>query len=557
MKEGRGKNALLSGRKGFNLRWRGSMRNYWVVLAVVLFIFISIPLCTIVVKLFSSPGPYWDHLSETRLPLYFYHTILLLLGVGGLTVVIGVVTAWWVSTFEFPGRKIFEWLLILPLSIPTYIMAYAYTGLVDSTGTLTRWSEGIFGVAPSGRWVDLMNLPGAIFILSMSLFPYVYLITRASFARQFSNFYDAAAVLGKSHTTIFFRIGLPLARPAIAAGTALAGMEVLNDYGAVQYLGVPTFTTGIFSAWFSLGDITTAIYLAAILMAFVFLLITAESWQRRHRKYTGEESHHHFHRIQPRRSQKALMTTVCGIIAALSFGLPLVQLLYWAGLTASSVLEIEFLGLVLSSFLLAGGAGIGVALVAIVFLYAVRTARRPFLSTIARWATMGYAIPGAIIAVGLLVPLLAVDRMLIDLSQGSWGLVLTGGFFALMYAYIVRFLAVGYNPIESGFKKVGTQVNEAARTLGANSLQVLWSIDLPLIRASLASSVLFVFVDVLKELPLTLILRPFNFDTLATRAFDLATNEMIAESAIPALVIITTGFVPILLLNHLIGHRNE
>lgn len=531
--------------------------NRWGAAAWILFALISIPIFTIAISVFGPPGSYGLHLLETRLATYFLHTTGLLLGVGGLTFLLGLVPAWWVSIFSFPGRKLFQWLLILPLSVPTYIMAYAYTGFVDYTGVLTRLFESLGWNAPDGRWIDLMNMPGAIFILSMSLFPYVYLITRASFSRQFANYYDAASVLGKSHTTIFFRLGLPLTRPAIAGGTALAGMEVLNDYGAVQYLGVPTFTTGIFSAWFSMGQVKTAMYLAGILMLFVFALISLESWQRRKLKYSGEESHRYFHRVQPKGWQKLVMTLTCSLIVLLSLAFPLLQLFYWAGLTASDVLQADLLYLVGRSFLLAAGAGVLVAIVAIIFRYAARIHTGSFYHTLARWATLGYAVPGAIIAVGLLVPLLAVDKWLIQWLGNSWGLILTGGVFALMYAYVVRFLAVGYNPVDSGFKKVGTQIHEAARTLGATNLQALLRVDLPLIRGSLASSVLFVFVDVLKELPLTLILRPFNFDTLATRAFDLATNEMIAESAIPALIIVGTGVVPIILLNFFISHRNE
>lgn len=531
--------------------------NRWGAAAWILFALISIPIFTIAISVFGPPGSYGLHLLETRLATYFIHTTGLLLGVGGLTFLLGLVPAWWVSIFSFPGRKLFQWLLILPLSIPTYIMAYAYTGFVDYTGVLTRLFESLGWNAPDGRWIDLMNMPGAIFILSMSLFPYVYLITRASFSRQFANYYDAASVLGKSHTTVFFRLGLPLTRPAIAGGIALAGMEVLNDYGAVQYLGVPTFTTGIFSAWFSMGQVKTAMYLAGILMLFVFTLISLESWQRRKLKYSGEESHRYFHRVQPKRWQKLVMTLTCSLIVLLSLAFPLSQLFYWAGLTASDVLQADLFYLVGRSFLLAAGAGVLVAIVAIIFRYAARIHTGSFYHTLARWATLGYAVPGAIIAVGLLVPLLAVDKWLIQWLGNSWGLILTGGVFALMYAYVVRFLAVGYNPVDSGFKKVGTQIHEAARTLGATNFQALLRVDLPLIRGSLASSVLFVFVDVLKELPLTLILRPFNFDTLATRAFDLATNEMIAESAIPALIIVGTGVVPIILLNFFISHRNE
>lgn len=537
-------------RKALRLYWW----NNWIPLAMIILIIVSVPIFTIFLKLFAPAGESWTHIRSTLLGGYFYNTLLLVVGVAALTSLIGIGTAWIVSSFEFPGRKYFEWLLILPLSVPGYIMAFAYVGFLEYTGPLATFLREQFGISFQGPILDIMNLPGAILILSLSLFPYVYVITRASFLQQSRYMQEASFLLGSNRLRTFFKVALPMARPAVVGGVSLAIMEVLNDYGTVKYFGVNTFTTGIFRAWFSLGDATTAIYLSAILVGIVLLILYLENRQRGQRRYSSlGKSQAPQGRVMPSSKNKLLYTGICASVVGLSFLIPLLQLLYWVSLTWQKVAGLDFIMLIFNSFLLAAFTGLIIVLLAVVMLYMIRISPFSWLRFIPKLGTLGYAIPGAVIAVGIMIPLIGLDKSIMRTwPEWNWGLMLSGTLFALIFAYVVRFMAVGYNPIDAGFQKQGLHVNEASRLLGHHSLKTLWRIDLPLVKTSLMSAVLLVFVDVLKELPLTLILRPFNFHTLATKAFDMATNEMIAESANASLVIILTGIIPIIVLNKLI-----
>ncbi len=531
--------------------------NKWTGGAIIILLLVLTPIFTIVVKLFNKPGEHWEHIASTLLPSYFYNSFLLLLGVGIFTFLIGVSMAWLVSVYDFPGRKYFEWLLILPLAFPSYMMGYSYVGILEYTGPIQAFLRNNFDVQFRGPIIDIMNMPGAIFILSISLFPYVYVICRASFMRQSSTLQEAALLLGSNRLRVFAQIALPMARPALAGGLALVGMEVLNDYGTVKYFGVDTFTSGIFRAWFSFGDINTAIYLSAILTVIVLVLIWLENIQRGSRHWSSNGgSTKPVIRIRPkRRSRQWLFTALCLKVLLISFILPLSQLFYWVSLTWRNVVDSEFIILIFRSFSLAIGSAVSIAAISIFLLYAIRLSPLRWTKHIARTASLGYAIPGAVIAVGIMIPMMGLDRMLNWAVSNQFGMILSGTLFILVVAYIVRFMAVGYNAIDAGFQKTGASVNEVARSLGASPLRTLWEIDLPLIKNSIAGAVLLAFVDILKELPLTLILRPFNFNTLATKAFDMATNEMIAESANASLVVVLTGVIPIILLNSMISER--
>lgn len=530
--------------------------NTWSGLAIIILLMVATPLFTILLNIFEQPGESWLHLRQHLLAGYFQNTLLLLFGVAFSTFVLGVSTAWLVTNFEFPGRKYFEWLLILPLGFPGYIMAYTYVGMLDYTGPLQSFLRNQLGIVLQGNPFDIMNLPGAVFILSITLYPYVFLIARSSFLQQSKTLQEASSLLGSNRWRTFFKVALPMARPAIVGGVSLACMEVLNDYGTVKYFGVNTFTTGIFRAWFSMGDTVTAIYLAAILMLFVFVILYLESWQRGNKRYTSQNSMSKpLVRERVTLSKSILYTGLCTVVFLISFFLPFLQVLQWVNLTYHKIINADFFLLVYRSFSLAAGTGLAVVILSLILLYALRLSPFRWLRNVTKVATLGYAIPGAVIAVGVMIPLLGMDKWLMGQFSRNIGLILSGTVFALVFAYVVRFMAVGYNPLESGFQKIGMHVNEASRLLGVGTLKTLWKIDLPLIKASFFSGILLVFVDVLKELPLTLILRPFNYHTLATKAFDMATNEMIAESANAALIIVLTGIIPIIFLNRLIRKR--
>lgn len=531
--------------------------NKWTGGAIVILLLVLAPVFTIVIKLFDKPGEHWGHMASTLLPSYFANSFLLLLGVGVFTFLIGVSMAWLVSVYDFPGRKYFEWLLILPLAFPSYMMAYSYVGILEYTGPVQAFLRNNFDIHFKGAIVDIMNMPGAIFILSISLFPYVYVICRASFTRQSNAMQEAAFLLGSNRMRMFTKIALPMARPAVAGGIALVGMEVLNDYGTVKYFGVDTFTSGIFRAWFSFGDINTAIYLSAILTLIVLALIWVENFQRGNRNWNARSgSSKPALRVRPKRkATRQLYMALCLIVLLISFIFPLLQLFYWVSLTWRNVVDSEFGILILRSFSLAIGSAVAIAVISIFLLYAIRLSPLKWTKHIAKTASLGYAIPGAVIAVGVMIPMMGLDRKINWALSNNVGMILSGTLFILVVAYIVRFMAVGYNAIDAGFQKTGASVNEVARSLGASPLRTLWKIDLPLIRNSIAGAVLLAFVDILKELPLTLILRPFNFHTLATKAFDMATNEMIAESANASLVVVLTGVIPIIVLNNMISRK--
>jgi iron(III) transport system permease protein len=525
---------------------------------ILILLLVATPLFSILIKIFEPPGDSWAHLAETLLFEYFKNTILILLGVAFSTLLLGVSTAWLVTNYSFPGRRYFEWLLLLPLGFPAYIMAYTYVGLLDYSGPIQAFLRNSLGISLKGSLIDIMNLPGAVFILSITLFPYVYLLSRASFLQQSKTLQEASALLGSNRWHTFFKVALPMARPAIVGGIALASMEVLNDYGTVKYFGVNTFTTGIFRAWFSMGDVATAIYLAAILMVMVFVILYLEGIQRGNRKYSQCNSMSKpLQRVELSRNKQWLFTGICTLVFMIGFFVPFIQIVQWVFLTYEKVMDWNFLLLVFRSFSLAAGAGVVVVVLSVILLYSLRLSPFKWMRNITKISTLGYAIPGAVIAVGIMIPLLGFDRWLMgNFSPGSVGLLFSGTIFALVFAYVVRFMAVGYNPIDAGFQKIGIHVNEASRLLGKGTTTTLWKIDLPLIKPSLFTGILLVFVDVLKELPLTLILRPFNYQTLATKAFDMATNEMIAESANASLVIILTGIIPIILLNRLIRSKD-
>jgi iron(III) transport system permease protein len=519
----------------------------------------SLPLVVILFGVFGRGSQMWGHLVDTVLLVYVGNSAILMLGVGVLSLVIGLAPAWLVSAYDFPGRRTFEWALVLPLAIPTYIIAYTYAGIFEYDALLPS--------ALSAVWPDMevwriraavMSREGAMVMMALVLYPYVYVIARASFLRQSSTVLEMARTLGRGPWDTFFRVALPMSRPAVAGGLTLVLMEVLNDYGAVKYFGVPTFTTGIFRAWFPLNDPIAAMRLSGILLLFVFTLIVFERLQRGRARFDdGARGYRPAVRRALGVRGRWLAASVCLLPLALGFLVPVAKLATWAGQAGSRALDVRFLGLILNSFSLALAAALIAVFGALLIGYAARLSPTPLLRLASRVSVLGYSIPGAVVAVGVFIPFVWMDRRLNAFMTAAFdaptGLLLSGTLVALIFAYVVRFMAVALNPIEAGFKRLCGTLDDTSRSLGVPPLKTLWKVDLPLLRGTLISAALLVFVDVLKELPLTLILRPFNFDTLATRAFQLATDEQLARSAVPALLIIVVGLVPVILLNKLIG----
>ncbi|MBA4157829.1 MAG: iron ABC transporter permease [Gemmatimonadetes bacterium] len=525
------------------------------LLSVVL---LSLPLLVIALGLLAPASETWSHVASTVLSDYMLNSARLVLGAGTLALVVGVSTAWLVTAYEFPGRRFFEWALILPLAVPAYIAAYTYAGMFDVTGPLQRFVRAsVPALADEFLYLDVMNIGMVTLIFGFVLYPYVYLVSRASFARQSASLLEASRTLGHAPLATFRRVALPMARPAMAAGVALVAMEVLNDYGAVQYYGVTTFTTGIFRSWFGLGDLSSAIRLSAMLMVFVFGLLALERSQRGRAAFSGgNASERPVLRVRLGRGRALSAFSVCALPLLFGFGIPVAQLGYWASGTAASVIDRSFMQLVGNTFALAAAAAAVCVVIALLLTYAARLNPRPWLRRLSRVTVLGYSMPGAVVAVGVLVPFSWLDHRIDGVARATLGiptgLLLSGTLVALVFAYTVRFMAVAFLPVESGFTRICGRVDDAARSLGASPSCALRKISLPLLRGTLLGAVILVFVDVLKELPLTLILRPFNFDTLATRAYQLATDEMIAVSANYALVIILAGVIPVVLLNRVL-----
>jgi iron(III) transport system permease protein len=536
----------------FNFITRSSFFGWRASLILVAAI-ISIPVLVVVASLLQPFSDVWLHLRETVLRDYVSNSLLLMLGVGVGTFVLGVSGAWLTAMCQFPGRRIFDWALLLPMAMPAYIIAYTYTGLLDFTGPIQTAIRDTWGLRYGDYWFpEIRSLGGAACMLSLVLYPYVYLMTRVAFMEQSTAVLEASRSLGKGPWKTLFQVALPLARPAIVAGVSLALMETLADYGTVDYFGVSTFTTGIFRTWYGLGELQAAAQLSSMLLLFVFALVIMERWSRQRMRF-----HHSSAQARPRRItlsgwRGALCVGIVFIPVLLGFILPATQLAIWAVSHWQTSLDAAFGRLVLNSFLLAAAASICCLLIALLLAYGKRLHPGKAEVSAVRVAGMGYAVPGTVIAVGVLIPFAwfdnQLDALLRQLFDYSSGLLLSGTVIALLFAYVVRFLSVSLQSVESGLTKIRPSIDESARSLGQSPMGVLRRIHLPILKGSVLTALLLVFVDVLKELPTTLILRPFNFNTLAVRTYELASDERLADAATPALAIVLIGLLPVILM---------
>ena len=510
---------------------------------------ILLPIVAVLWSVFTPAGEAWAHLASTALARYTANTALLAAMVAVCVIAIGVATAWLVTAYRFPGQRLLEWALVLPLAMPAYVMAYAYTDWLQFTGPVQTALRATFGWQAREYWFpEIRSLPGAAAMLSLALYPYVYLLARTAFIDVSRSALEAGRLAGCGAWGSFRRVALPLARPAIAAGAALALMETLADFGTVSYFALEVFTTGIFKAWFSMGDSVAAGQLSACLLVFVVVLLAAERAARRRAAYASASRKRSPPQALPG-PQAALACAACAAPVLLGFVLPAALLAQLAWSDPAVRLGARLLDLVGNSFVLALVAALAAVALATAMAYAARLSRQPLVAAANRAAALGYAIPGAVIAVGILVPLGRLDNWLaagIESALGvKPGLLLTGTIVALVYAYVVRFLAVALQTMEAGLAKVTPSMEDAARSLGASPARTLARVHAPLLASSVASASLLLFVDVLKELPATFALRPFNFDTLAIEAYNLAKDERLAEAAIPSLVIVAVGVIPL------------
>ncbi len=520
--------------------------------AGVVALLIAVPILVVAASLLTPSTETWHHLADTVLGEYIANTLWLLAGVAIGVLLLGVPTAWLVCTYRFPGRGLMEWALVLPLAMPAYVIAYAYTDALQFAGPVQTWLRALTGWGARDYWFpDVRTLGGAIVLFSLVLYPYVYLTARAAFLQQTLNTLEAARLLGHGPWRSVLRVMLPLARPGIAAGTALALMETLADFGTVAYFAIPTFSTGIYRAWFSLGDKSAAAQLSACMLAFVIAILVAERISRGRARVHGGQRRLPAYRLTGWRGLAAL--AACALPVLLGFLVPALMLFEMAFTDGDAQFGPRFVGLVRNSFVLASVTALAAVLIALAIGYAGRLGRGWPMRALLRLCGMGYALPGSVIAVGVLVPVARLDNAIAgwveQLTGVSPGLLLTGGIAALVYAYLVRFLGVALQTVNAGLAKITPSMDTAARSLGHGPAATLRRVHLPMLRGSLLTAALIVFVDVMKELPATFVMRPFNFDTLAVQAYNLAADERLAEAATASLVIVLVGLIPVIVLS--------
>ncbi|MEA5535555.1 iron ABC transporter permease [Crocosphaera sp. XPORK-15E] len=530
--------------------------NGWTALVIIIAALIATPILFVVSSLFTNAQAVWQHLAATVLADYIINSLWLMFGVGAGVLIMGVSTAWLVTLCRFWGCSWFEWLLLLPLSAPAYLLAYTYTNMLDYYGpvqiTLRQW----FGWSSvNDYWFpDIRSLWGAIIMLILVLYPYVYLLARTAFLEQSICTLEASRSLGCSPWQSFFKVALPLARPAIMAGLALALMETLNDFGTVQYFGVNTFTTGIYSTWFGLGERQAAAQLAAFLMLFIVGLIAIELWSRRQARYYQTSSPQlHLPRYQLKSWRAIIAWLVCFFPFFLGFFAPAIYLVHLVMANAADALANNFWQLASHSLIVAVISAIAALLFALIMAYGQRLKNNLFMKISIRIAALGYAIPGSVIAVGILIPVGHLDNAIANFVQDTFnlkiGLLISGTILALIYAYLVRFLPVAFGAVESSLGKIKPSLDDAARSLGSTPSKILVKVHTPLITGGMLTAIMLVFVDVMKELPATLVIRPFNFDTLAIRVYQYASDERLPEAAAPALAIVLVGMIPVIFLS--------
>ena len=517
---------------------------------------LALPVLTILVLAFMPTENVWPHLLSTVLPGYVTRTVILMAGVGAITFVVGTAVAWLVTMCRFPLRPLFVWASLIPMAMPGYIVAYTYVDFLSYAGPVQTWLRGVFGwTSPADYWFpEIRSMGGAIFVLSMVLYPYVFLTARASFIRQPATQLEVARALGQTPWGAFRTVALPLARPGIAVGVSLALMETLNDIGAAGFFGVRTLTLGIYTTWLSQGNLGGAAQISAVMLVFIFALLWVERAARRKQSFVlPAQRPRQPDRIRLAGWRRWLAVAVCLVPILIGFVIPGLVLLSFAASRLDDAVSLAYLKAAGHSLLLAALAAAIAVMLGLLLGYANRMMKRGVTRQIIRVASAGYAIPGTVLGIGVLIPLAffdnALDTFMRDTFDISTGLLLSGSIAAIIFAYVVRFLAVSFGAIESGLQKVTPNVAAAARTLGRAPVSAFLEVHLPLLRPALVSAALLVFVDCMKELPATLILRPFDFETLATTVFMLASLDQLEESALPALTIVAVGLLPVILLS--------
>ena len=530
--------------------WLNVNVQYWRFSSVAVAVLVLVPLLVILSAWLEPAGEVWQHLAQTLLWELLGNTLLLIAGVGAGVFFIGVGLAWLTAMCEYPGRRVFEWALMLPLAVPAYVLAFVLVGLFDYSGPVASWLREA-GLPPA-LLPRIRSTGGVILVMVLAFYPYVYMLARAAFQSQGRSLLDSGRVLGLGPWGSFYHVALPMARPAIAAGVSLAIMETLADFGAVSVFNYDTFTTAIYKAWMGLFNLDAAAQLASLLLLFVLVALYAERRLRRRARYDSAGKSGREQRFRLRGKLAWLATGFSALVLFAAFLLPVGQLLIWVWQVAGEDLDLRYLGF-LGNTVMLGVAGAALTVFgALMLAYTYRLQPDRLMRVTLSISTMGYALPGSVLAVGIMLSVVWLDAQLKQVLDQWFGIgvtqLLSGTLFALIAAYIVRFLAVAHGPVDSAFERIKPSILQAARTLGAGNWQILWRVSMPMLRGGILSAMLLVFVEVMKEMPATLLLRPFGWDTLATRIFEMTSEGEWERAALPAVSLILVGLFPVIFL---------
>ena len=530
--------------------YRLSGISFWKVLTPLVFLVFLSPVVIVLFSLFGEYSENWNHLYNFVLIDYITNSLILVTGVSLITLFIGTGTAWLITNFNFHGKRFFEWALILPLAIPPYILAYTFTGLFDSYGTLNNLSRDLFQLGDgANNFPNVRNIYGAVVVFSFTLYHYVYLVSRSAFINQSRSMLESGRMLGLSQFGIFYKLSLPLIRPAMIGGVMLVVMETLSDFGAVEHFAVQTFTTGIFRTWYGMGDLNTAMQLASMLLIFVGVFLFIERKSRKQAAFTTNASNFRPIQIDQLSGDYSVLAFIaCLMPILIGFLLPISELLVWAINYNLSFFNEKFIKTAMNTVYLSIAAAILCSTLALLINFSIRLNKSRFLNILNSFLSIGYAVPGLILAVGIVQLMTFLDRSLFLSSN----FILTGSLIGLILAYIIKSYALSNSTFESGMENISPRIDDSARVLKSTGWNLLGRIHFPLLKTSFLTSILLVTSEVVKELPATLILRPFNFDTLAVSTYIYAAEERMFEAAAPSIAIIIVGLIPIIILTKMI-----
>ena len=523
--------------------------SVWRLIPFLVAALVLIPIGTILSSFFAPTSDIWQHLVETTLLSLLINTFWLALGVVSGTTLLGVSLAWLTAVCEFPGRKLFSWALLLPLAVPAYVTAFVVLGLFDFTGPVQSAFRSWLG--PDAWFPEVRGRMGVITVMVLAFYPYVYLLARNAFLTQGKRSLEASQSLGLNRTQGFFRVALPMARPWIAGGVMLALMETLADFGTVAVFNYDTFTTAIYKAWFGMFSLPAASQLASLLLVIVFALIVMEQQIRIRMRYAEVKQSARVDRIALSGWRSATATALASGTLFFAFLLPIGQLVIWAANSLVQDLDSRYLGFLWHSLLLSTLAALLTCTVALLLVYATR--RHPDAATrnAVRIATLGYALPGTVLAVGMFVPLASLDNWIgevtLQLFQIETGLMIQGTLAIMLLAYLTRFLAVSHSPIDSAMQRITSSIDEASMSMGINGWMMLRRVHLPILKSGIFTAGALVFVDVMNEMPITLMTRPFGWDTLSVRIFEMTSEGAWEQAALPAVALVISGLIPIIL----------